>query len=82
MIDYGESGNYVQRRSLEESQRNAEALKAHEGDVTTVRQATGGHATVPKVSLNLGVRILDFGGIERCLVLDLDSRYDHILGRV
>ena len=31
LIDSGASGSYVRRRSLEESQQYAEALKAHEG---------------------------------------------------
>jgi len=30
--------------------------------------------------VNLGVKFLDFNSVERCLVLDLDSRYDLILG--
>ena len=82
LIDSGASGNYVRRRSLEGIQQYSESLKAHEGDVITVRQATGNRVTVPKVPLNLGVKFLDFDSIERCLVLDLDSRYDLILGMV
>ena len=35
---------------------------------------------MPKVPLNLGVKFLDFDSIERCLVLDLDSSYDLIIG--
>ena len=80
LIDSGASNNYVRRRSLEGSQQYAEALKAHEGDFITVRLATGSRVTVPKVPLNLGLKFLDFDSIERCLVLDLDSRYDLILG--
>ena len=80
LIDSGALCNYARRRSLEGSQRYAEALKAHEGDSITVRLATGSRVTVPKVPLNLGVKFLDFDNIERCLVLDLDSRYDLILG--
>ena len=30
--------------------------------------------------MNLGIKFLDFDSIERCLVLDLNSRYDLILG--
>ena len=30
--------------------------------------------------MNLGVMFMDFYSIERCLVLDLDARYDLILG--
>ena len=80
LIDSGASCNYARRRSLEGSQLYGEALKAHEGDSITVRLATGGRVTVPKVPLNLGVKFLDFDITERCLVLDLDSRYDLILG--
>ena len=80
LIDSGASCNHARRRSLEGSQRYAEALKAHEGDSITVRLETGSRVTVPKVPLNLGVKFMDFDSIERCLVLDLDSRYDLILG--
>ena len=41
---------------------------------------TGSRVTVSKVPLNLGVKFLDFYSTERCLVLDLDSRFDLILG--
>ncbi|POM73641.1 LOW QUALITY PROTEIN: Hypothetical protein PHPALM_9496 [Phytophthora palmivora] len=59
--------------------RYAEALEAHTRDIDTVRLATGTRVTVPKVPLDLGVKFLDFDSTERCLVLDLDSRYDLIL---
>nr|CCA27706.1 reverse transcriptase putative [Albugo laibachii Nc14] len=62
------------------SQQYAEALKAQEGDIVSVRLATGARVTVPKVSVSLGVKFLDFVSVESCLVLDLDSRYDLILG--
>ena len=55
-------------------------LIANKGDVITVRLATGTRVTVPKFPLNLGVKFLDFESIERCPVLDIDSRYDLILG--
>ena len=35
---------------------------------------------VSKVLLHLYVKVLDFNNVERCLVLNLDSRYDLILG--
>ena len=80
LIDSGVSGNDVRRCSLEEDPRYVGALKAHTGDTIIVRFATGTLVTAPKVSVNLGVKFLDFDSIERCLVLDLDSRYDLILG--
>ena len=35
---------------------------------------------MPKVPLRLGVKFLEFDSTERWLVLELDSRYEHILG--
>ena len=37
LIDSGASCNYARRLSLKENQHYVEALKAHEGDVITVR---------------------------------------------
>ena len=79
-IDSGASSNYVRRRSLEGNQQYAEALTTHDGDRITLRFVTGVRVTVPKVPLNLGLKVLDFNSVERCLVIDLDSRYDLILG--
>ena len=42
-------------------------LKAHEGDVITVRLAPGARVTVPKDPLNLGVKFLDFNSIDAAL---------------
>ena len=44
--------------------------------------ATGVRVTVPKVVLSSGVKFMDSDSIERCLFLDLNSRYDLILGIV
>ena len=80
MINSGASGNYVRRCSLEGNPSHIEALKAHKGDTITVRLATGTLVTAPKVPVNLVVKFFDLDSIERCLVLDFDSRYDLILG--
>ena len=80
MIDSRASGNYVRRCSLEGNPRYVEALEVHKGDTITVCLATGTLVTTPKVPVNMGVKFFSFDGIERCLVLDLDSRYDLILG--
>ena len=79
-IDSGASCNYARRRSLEENQQYAEELKAHDGNIITVRLATGARVTVPKVPLNLGKKFLDFNNVNLHLVLDLGLRYDLILG--
>ena len=62
------------------SQLYAEALQAQGSDTITVRLATGTRVTVPKVPVNLGIKFMDFDSIEQCVVLDLDARYDLILG--
>ncbi|KAG3126424.1 hypothetical protein C6341_g25372 [Phytophthora cactorum] len=80
LIDSGASGNYTRRSTLEGSQQYAEALEAQTTDTISVRLATGNLITVSKVSVDLGVKFLDFDSVERCLVLYLDSRYDLILG--
>ncbi|KAG4235385.1 hypothetical protein PC116_g16469 [Phytophthora cactorum] len=80
LIDSGASGNYARRSTLEGSQQYAQALEVQTRDNISVRLATGALVTVSKVSVDLGVKFLDFDSVERCLVLDLDSRYDLILG--
>ena len=57
----------------------AEALQAQNGDTSTVRLAIGTRFSVPEVLVKLGVMISNFDSIKRCLVVDLDSRYDLIL---
>ena len=80
LIVSGASCNYARRVSLKKNQHYVGALQAHESDVITVRLATGTRVTVPNFPLNLNIQFLDFDSTERCLVLDLDSRYDLILG--
>ncbi|GMF60064.1 unnamed protein product [Phytophthora fragariaefolia] len=80
LIDSGASGNYTRRSTMEGSQLYAQALRAREHDIVTVRLAKGTSDTVPKVPGDLGVTFLDFDSVERCLVLDLNARYDLILG--
>ena len=62
--------------SLVGSQQYVEALSAKGMETITVCLATGIQVTVPKVSVNLGIKFMGFDSVERCLVLDLDSRYD------
>ncbi|KAG3183539.1 hypothetical protein PC128_g14099 [Phytophthora cactorum] len=80
LIDSGASGKYARRSTQEESQRYAVALEVQTRDTISVRLATGSLVTVSKVSMDLGVKFLDFDSVERCLIFDLDSRHDLILG--
>ena len=61
---------------LVKNQQYAEAIESHEGDSITGRLAAGVRLNVP---LNLGIKFLGFTCVERCLILDLDFRYDLIL---
>ncbi|GMF59225.1 unnamed protein product [Phytophthora fragariaefolia] len=79
LVDSGASGNYARRSTMEGGQLYAEALKARNRDIVTVRLAAGTRDTVPKDPVDLGVTFLDFDSVERCLDLDLDARYDLIL---
>ncbi|GMF41388.1 unnamed protein product [Phytophthora fragariaefolia] len=65
---------------LTDSSARATTPGAPRCDIVTVRLATGTRVTVPKVPVDLGVKYLDFDSVERCLVLDLNARYDLILG--
>ncbi|RAW34929.1 hypothetical protein PC110_g8760 [Phytophthora cactorum] len=80
LIDSGASVNYARRSTLERSQQYAEALEVQTRDSISVRLATGTLATVSKVSVDLGVKFLDFNSVERCLALGLDSICDLTLG--
>ena len=55
-------------------------LKVHNDEAITVCLATKTIVSVSKVSLDLSVKFLDFNCKNRCLILDLDTRYDLILG--
>ncbi|ETK74120.1 hypothetical protein L915_19014 [Phytophthora nicotianae] len=80
LIDSGASGNYVRRSTVDGYHQYVEALREPRRDKISVRLATGTLVTVSKVSIDLNMKFLDFDSVERCLVLDLDERYDLILG--
>ena len=80
IIDSGASGNYVRRSSLIGSQLYAEALQAQGSDTITFHLATRKRVTVARVFVNLNVKCMGFDGVELCLVLILNTRYDLFLG--
>ncbi|KAG3076525.1 hypothetical protein PI125_g21491 [Phytophthora idaei] len=59
LIDSGASGNYARGSTLDGSQQYAEALKVQTRDTISVRLAMGTLVTVSKVSVDLGVKLLD-----------------------
>ena len=40
------------------------------------------YVTSPKIVIYLGVKYFDFDSVESCLVLDLDTRHNLVLGMV
>ncbi|GMF36118.1 unnamed protein product [Phytophthora fragariaefolia] len=80
LTDSGASGNYARRSTMAGSQLYAEALRARNHDIVTVRLAMSTRVTVPKEPVDLGVKFLDFDSVERCLALYLDAIYDLMLG--
>ncbi|GMF20254.1 unnamed protein product [Phytophthora fragariaefolia] len=80
LIYSGASGNYDRHSTMEQRQLYAEAIRACDRDIITVRFATGTSVTVPKVPVELGVIFLDFDSVERCLVLNMDRWRSKTLG--
>jgi predicted aspartyl protease len=80
LVDTGASQNYARRSSVS---RNAAlygpASARHDGNIS-VKMADGATTTTKKVQLDLQIKFLDFKGTESFFVIDLDERYDLILG--
>ena len=56
-IDSGTSSNNVRRCSIEKNRYYAEELQAQKGEIFAIRSAAGTLVTVPKVYVNLGVKV-------------------------
>ena len=79
MVDFNRLRVVGQTCSPPFPDRESATLTEQSGDVITVRLTMGTQVTLPKVSVNLGEKFLDFDSIESCNVLDSDSKYDLIL---
>ena len=82
LIDSGASCNYVRLATLSKNKPmlvDAQRESVRRGTVG-VRLATGTVVTTPKILVDLRMKFEDFDAVETCMVLDMDARYDVILG--
>ena len=82
LVDCGASQNYARRDTLYRNKDLFEKslLPGNRTDKITVRMADGSTKVTPKLYIELKISFLDFTDLERLYVLDLDDRYDIILG--
>ncbi|GMF52196.1 unnamed protein product [Phytophthora fragariaefolia] len=82
LIDSGASFNFATKASVARNNAlYASTLEASKINANvSVRLATGSIVSTRKVTIPLSVKFDDFNSIEPCIVLDMDDRYDLILG--
>ncbi|GMF54785.1 unnamed protein product [Phytophthora fragariaefolia] len=82
VIDSGASFNFATKASVARNNAlYASALEAYKSNTNgSVRLATGSIVPTRKVTIPLSVKFDDFNSIEPFIVLDMDDRYDLILG--
>ncbi|GMF40040.1 unnamed protein product [Phytophthora fragariaefolia] len=82
LIDSGASFNFATKASVARNNAlYASALEASKSNTTvSVRLATGSIVSTRKVTIPLNVKFGDFDSVEPFIVLDMDDRYDLILG--
>ncbi|KAE9045935.1 hypothetical protein PR002_g1945 [Phytophthora rubi] len=82
LIDSGASFNFATKASVtRNSALYASALRASKSNTNvSVRLATGSIVSTRKVTIPLSVKFDDFNSVEPFIGLDMDDRYDLILG--
>ena len=82
LIDCGASANYARRKtvSLNADLYATACDKCRSNEDISVKMADGSVTVVPKIQINLKFKFLDFDCEDTFFVLDLDQRYDLILG--
>ncbi|GMF25311.1 unnamed protein product [Phytophthora fragariaefolia] len=82
LIDSGASFNFATKASVARNNAlYASALEASKSNTNvTVRLATGSIVSTRKVTIPISVKFDDFNSVEPFIVLDMDDRYDLILG--
>ncbi|GMF49890.1 unnamed protein product [Phytophthora fragariaefolia] len=82
LIDSGASFNFATKASVAKNNAlYASALEASKSNTNvSVRLATGSIVSTRKVTIPLKVRFDDFDSVEPFIVLNMDDRYDLILG--
>ncbi|GMF40017.1 unnamed protein product [Phytophthora fragariaefolia] len=82
LIDSGASFNFATKASVARNNAlYASALDTSKSNTNvSVRLATGSIVSTRKVTIRLSVKFDDFNSVEPFIVLDMDDRYDLILG--
>ena len=82
LIDSGASCNYARRDSVRENAAlYARACSSSaRNDKVAIRLATGSIVTQPKVTIDLRISFEGFDSVESFVMLDMDEKYDLILG--
>ncbi|GMF56420.1 unnamed protein product [Phytophthora fragariaefolia] len=82
LVDSGASFNFATKASVARNNTlYASALEASKSNTNvSVRLATGSIVSTRKVTIPLKVKFDDFDSVEPFIVLDMDDRYDLILG--
>ncbi|GMF33642.1 unnamed protein product [Phytophthora fragariaefolia] len=82
LIDSGASFNFAMKGSVARNNAlYASALEASKSNTNvSVRFATGSIVSTRKVTIPVSVKFDDFNSVEPFIVLDMDDRYDLILG--
>ena len=82
LIDSGASCSYARLATIAQNESmfaDAQRESRRRGTIG-VRLATGVVVTTPKILVDLRLKFEDFDVVENCMVLDMDDRYDVILG--
>jgi hypothetical protein len=79
LLDTGASNNFVRAKSLEDSSIEIPSADSSASELI-VRLADGTSLSVPQRTLTLNYSLNDLAGKDNFLLLDLDERYDLILG--
>ncbi|GMF57283.1 unnamed protein product [Phytophthora fragariaefolia] len=82
LIDSGASFNFATKASVAKNNAlYASALEASKSNANvSVRLATGSIVSTRKITIPLSVKFDDFNSVEPFIALDMDDRYDLILG--
>ena len=79
LVDSGASENFVRKRTVSQNANVSQKVRPS-GRQLAVRLATGMTVREPESTIDLKMKFLDFDCIEQFIVLDMDTRYDLILG--
>ena len=80
LVDSRASKNYAREQSVAENSALFHAAMKKNSGTISVRLATGLVVTSEKIDIDLAIKFGDFDFVEHFTVLEMDERYDLILG--